>query len=123
MQRDGMCVQTKRADVLRVYADAGRGHVDAQADVLRVNADADGGRGRVDARADMLCVYADADGGRGRVDARVRCMCVRTRMTVKKEKKATERKKRKTYPVDADDEHWRWHADAFRADALACGHG
>ena len=95
------------------------------ADVLHVYADADGGRGRVDARADMLRVYADADGGRGHVDARTRCVCVRTRMSIKKGQKKSNRKKkkRKTYPVDADDEHGRWHADAFRADALACGRG
>ena len=88
------------------------------ADVLRVYADADGGHGCVDARADMLRVYADADGGRGRIDAR-------TRMSIKKGQKKSNRKKkkRKTYPVDADDEHGRWHADAFRADALACGRG
>ena len=96
VQWDGMCVQTKRVDVLCVYADAGCGHVDAQVDVLHVNADANGGRGRVDAW---------------------------TQMTVKKERKATERKKRKTYPVDADDEHWHWHVDVFRADVLACGRG
>ena len=95
-------MRTKRADMLRVYVDAGHGRVDAWVDVLRVN--------------------ADADGGCGCVDAWTRCMCVRTWMTVKKEKKATERKKRKTYPVDADDEHWHWHTDAFRADVLACGH-
>ena len=65
------------------------------ADVLRVYADADGGRGRVDARVDMLHVYADADGGCGRVDARTRCVCVRTRMSIKKGQKKSNRKKKK----------------------------
>ena len=113
MQRDGMCVRTKPADVLRVYA--------------------------------------DADGGRGRVDARMRCVCVRTRMSMKKghkrntyfgiwvmgvwtrwradaddckerKKQQKERKKRKL-TLWMRMMKMGWHADAFRADALACGRG